>query len=200
MARFHPFLYIDSSARLLFPDAHCYKTNARTRQDRTGQDRTFEAIEMKPTRLLLGVLVLNLSTAANASDCIEPNNRCTPVVGCILGEPNELFVGEVHGVGSGAFGVKSSQGATCIGTFRRTQFGLAKVQTTCDDGRTGRATFSYFHENTGTGRGKGRMSDGGRIVFWAGDRLWSYFRNISESRPDELITCAMKALEAPGPS
>ncbi len=156
---------------------------------------------MTYTKLLLGLFLLSLSTTtAKASDCIQPNNQCTPVVGCILGAPNELFVGEVQGVSKGVFTVVSSQGARCVGTFRRTQFGLAKVQTNCDDGRTGRATFSYYHKNTGTGRGKGRMSDGGQIVFWAGDRLWSYFRNVSESRSDALITCAMKALDEPAPN
>ncbi len=148
------------------------------------------------TLLLLTALIWSSHpTSAAPFKCSELNNQCTMVVGCILGDPNEFFIGEVHGVGKGKFSLASSQGAICNGTFKRTVFGTAKVQTTCNDGRTGRATFSYFHKGTGTGRGKGKMSDDGKIVFWAGDQLISYFSNLQQSKFDELIVCAIRALE-----
>lgn len=150
---------------------------------------------MRTSFALYSALFAIVSASAQASDCIEPNNQCTPVVGCILGASNELFLGEVLGVQQGIFTAKSNRGALCFGTFKRTQLGTAKVEAKCDDGRTAKATFAYFHQKTGTGRGKGRMSDGGKIVFWAGDQLWTYFRNLEESRPDELIACAINALD-----
>lgn len=70
----------------------------------------------------------------SASDCLQPNNQFTRVIGCVLGEPNELFVGEVHRVKKGKFEVRSNLGSKCLGTFRRTFIGTAKVATTCDDG------------------------------------------------------------------
>ncbi len=142
-----------------------------------------------------GVLIFSIATTGAASSgCIQPNNQCVPVVGCILGEPNEFFYGEVHGVQKGAFIASSSKGANCRGTFRRTSLGTAKVNARCDDGRSGRATFTYYHKATGTGRGKGRMSDGERIIFWAGDRLFSYFENPRASEPNQLIACGINAL------
>ncbi|MBO9477506.1 hypothetical protein J7382_08180 [Shimia sp. R11_0] len=141
------------------------------------------------------VIGLSVSAAHGASNCTIPDNQCTRVVGCVLGEPNEIFIGEVIGVQSGHFSTKTNLGAVCTGTFRRTNFGTAKVKATCNDGRRARATFTYYHKQTGTGRGKGRMSNGNKIVFWAGNRMLNYFENIQESRMDEFVTCAMGALQ-----
>ncbi|PSL17413.1 hypothetical protein [Shimia abyssi] len=72
-------------------------------------------------------------------------------MGCILGDPDELFIGEVLGVGHGRFEVESSQGATCQGSFKRALFGTAKVKATCRDGRKARATFGYYQKQPALG-------------------------------------------------
>ncbi|MEM8653157.1 MAG: hypothetical protein AAGF36_00310 [Pseudomonadota bacterium] len=152
----------------------------------------------KTIACLSAIYVFCTFEAMAASDCIQPENQCTPVVGCILGDPNELFIGEVVGVGQGVFAIKSTKGARCVGTFKRTVIGTVRVKATCEDGRSARATFSYFHERTGTGRGKGRMSDGEEVIFWAGDRLFSYFQNPRASEPNKLVVCGKNALEGAG--
>lgn len=138
------------------------------------------------------------SVAAEASDCNDGNNQCTEVVGCVLGTPNEMFVGEVYGVSRGDFGVISTNGAQCTGTFERTQNGTARVETECSDGRKGSAVFDYFEPKSGTGRGAGKMSDGAQIVFWAGENLKAYFESGDGSGFSELERCVLDALDAGG--
>ncbi len=148
--------------------------------------------------LAICIAILGAGEGYGASNCTKPTNQCTRVIGCVLGAPNELFFGEVHGVQSGRFAAKTNFDVTCTGTFKRTVFGTARVKASCDDGRTARATFAYYHKQTGTGRGKGKMSDGNEVVFWAGNRMASYFMNVQESRFNELINCAKEALEHSG--
>jgi hypothetical protein len=154
------------------------------------------------TTSILTFCVATLTVGAGAghagSKCTDRGNQCTRVIGCILGAPNELFFGEVHGIENGRIAAQTNLGVTCRGTFKRTVFGAAKANVSCDDGRTGRARFAYYHKHTGTGRGKGKMSDGEEVVFWAGDKLPSYFLNLQESRFDALILCAKAALEHSG--
>ncbi len=140
-------------------------------------------------------LVLGVAAAQAASNCTQPSSQCTRVIGCVLGEPNELFFGEVHGIQRGVFVTETNFGAVCRGTFKRTKIGTARVEAQCDDGRRARATFTYMHKQTGTGRGKGRMSNGDKIVFWAGNRMLNYFQDVQKSRFDELVVCAMDALK-----
>lgn len=136
------------------------------------------------------------SFAAEASDCNERNNQCTEVVGCVLGTPNEMFVGEVYGVSEGSFGVISTKGAQCRGAFERTPDGTALVETECSDGRTGSAVFDYFDLKSGTGRGAGEMSDGAQIIFWAGENLKAYFESEEGAGVSEFERCASDALRA----
>lgn len=150
---------------------------------------------MKRFSMAVGAVLAFWPVTAEAADCSDRDNQCTRVVGCILGAQNELFIGEVYGVEAGLFEAVSSAGATCSGTFRRTQIGTAKVRTTCTDGRSGRATFFYYDKKTGTGRGKGRMSDGKQIVFWAGDNLMDYFKKEQAREFSELVSCGIDALE-----
>ncbi|WP_417263599.1 hypothetical protein [Celeribacter sp.] len=134
--------------------------------------------------------------AAEASDCNDRNSQCTEVVGCVLGAPNEMFVGEVYGVSEGDFGVITTKGAQCRGAFERTQEGTAVVETECSDGRTGSAVFDYFDLKSGTGRGAGKMSDGAQIVFWSGENLKAYFESGEGAGLSEFSRCASDALEA----
>lgn len=100
--------------------------------------------------LAICIAILGAGEGYGASNCTKPTNQCTRVIGCVLGAPNELFFGEVHGVQSGRFAAKTNFDVTCTGTFKRTLFGTAKVKAVCDDGRTARATFAYYHQQTGT--------------------------------------------------
>ncbi len=119
--------------------------------------------------------------------CTLDKNYCTPFMGCI--DTNSiLFIGFTFGKAKGKLVARTNTDATCVGTWRRTALGLGKAKFKCDDGRSGRVTYSTLHRTSGTAIGRGRTNKREKVDVWAGHRILEYFAR-DESIKEGVATC-----------
>lgn len=124
--------------------------------------------------------------------CTLANDWCVPFVGCL--EDGSLhFVGRTHGRRDGPLAARTSQGAQCTGTWKRTIVGAGKASFSCDDGRAGKVLYTYFDAPTGTAVGRGSTETGERLIFFSGRAIREFMSADGTFDPD-LIGCVSEAL------
>lgn len=131
------------------------------------------------------------AAAEDKNLCTLSNNYCVPVVGC-LAENDRLFVGRSFGRREGPVVVKTLDGVSCRGSWKRTLFG-GKARFACDDGTSGKIRYNYLDKKTGTATGKGKTDGGETMEFWAGHNLLKYFV-FNEKLRNGALACGQAAL------
>lgn len=140
-------------------------------------------------RLPMVVMVLGAGAAWGQAPCSLANDYCVPVVGCIE-ETREFFRGQTNGADKGPLRVEGAGKLVCTGTWQRTFMGLGIAEFACEDGRSGKAIYSYFEPETGTAVGTGTLADGMTANFWSGHNLETFFEIYADDER-ALSNCAM---------
>ena len=105
-----------------------------------------------------------------------------------MGEDGLWFDGRADGWNRGTVTGRLSDGTACAGTWGYAWHGMtARVEFRCDDGRSGRARYTAQDPETGTGIGRGRMSDGTSVRAWTGRNVLDYLTPEGERRA--LLPC-----------
>ena len=127
-----------------------------------------------------------------AENCTLDNNYCTPFMGCI--DTNSiLFIGNTFGRFGGPLEAKTNQGAICKGDWTRNAQG-GRAQFTCDDGRSGKVSYTSLHRPTGTAVGNGRTNRGEAIDVWAGFRIIDYLAR-DERLNQDVARCGKAVIQ-----
>ena len=141
----------------------------------------------KTTFSLAVILSVSNPASAQTQKCTPTGDYCTPFIGCIA-ETGEIFRGQTRGRREGPLIAKSSKGATCKGTWKRTiQQGVGVTFFECNDGRDGVAVYTYFEKSTGTAVGDAKFGDGEVGQFWSGWKIRDYFKQLSPKEQDALV-------------
>ncbi len=166
------------------------------------------------TRQILAIAVLIFSLASTAigqtklellpllSD--EPDNpcehlpgnpsSCSKFVGCI-GDQGSYFWGYSRGWNTGTLSARSSEGASCSGTWKYANiFGIPQADLFCDNGEGGRMFFFYQDSVTGTAQGKGRSNKGRLVEMWSGNNLKQFFRRGAAETEFPTLHCGPAAI------
>ncbi|WP_298840521.1 hypothetical protein [uncultured Roseobacter sp.] len=141
------------------------------------------------TSLLAGLLC----TSAAAETCTLSNDFCVPFVGCFE-DGQGFFHGYTTGRESGPVVAQTENGTLCVGEWWRGFAGAGKAKFACEDGKSGRATYTYFHRSSGTAVGKGRIQSGERVRFWAGHQYLAYVL-ADKKQTDAMISCVKAAAD-----
>lgn len=149
------------------------------------------------TRFLMTTLLTGLlTTTATAETCTLANDFCVPFVGCIE-DGRGFFHGYSFGRKKGPLTAFTENGATCEGRWWRNAIGVGKAEFSCENGLSGRASYTYFEPSSGTAFGKGRTNKGDRVRFWAGHRLLPHVLS-DQKETDDILACVTKASERAG--
>ena len=132
-----------------------------------------------------------ISTSSHAEPCQLSKNYCVPFVGCFE-SGDGFFHGMSFGKREGPIFAVSEQGVRCEGRWWRNALGAGKARFTCEDGVSGRATYTYFHKSSGTAKGRGRTNSGERLRFWAGHRYLAYVL-ADKNETAAMTTCVTEA-------
>ena len=137
-------------------------------------------------------MALFTSMAHAQETCTLDNKFCVPIVGCIM-DTGELVVGFSHGKTEGPIFANILSGSKCTGDWKRTSSGFGRASFTCEDGRSGRLTYTLFDQRTGTASGKGTLNNGQKIRFWSGHNFAAFLAKGSRKLRDfEHCTAAHK--------
>ena len=127
------------------------------------------------------------SPAAEPCENTRDGDNCSRVLAC-MGEDGLWFDGRADGWNAGTLRGRMSDGTTCAGEWGYAWHGMtAWVAFQCDDGRTGRGRYTAQDPETGTGLGRGELSDGTAFRAWTGRNVLDFLTPEGERRA--LLPC-----------
>ena len=122
------------------------------------------------------------AAAAPCENTMRSDN-CSRILACI-GEDGLWLDGRANGWERGTLSGRMSDGTTCAGTWGQGGwFGRSlDAELRCDDGRTGAVRYTAQDPETGTGIGRGAMSDGAEVRAWTGRNVLRFLTPEGERR------------------
>lgn len=144
------------------------------------------------TRFLFASLLASVIPITVAAEtCALDKNYCVPFVGCAE-DGTGFFYGVTFGKQRGPVYAVSETGARCVGKWWRGAFGVGKARFSCEDGKSGRARYTYFDKTTGTATGQVRLSSGADIRFWAGHNCLPHVLS-DQTETKDMVACVSEA-------
>ena len=112
--------------------------------------------------------------AARPCENTMRGDNCSRILACV-GDDGLWIDGRADGWNRGTLEGRMSDGTLCTGSWGYSWHGLrARAELACDDGRTGVVRYTAQDPESGTGIGRGQMSDGAEIRAWTGRRVLEF--------------------------